>query len=377
MRSRVIRSLHFRPLAVSLAALIVVGACGGGAASPAAPTAAPTTAPTAGPSGEVPSPDAAAVIADLRSRLDGQRFIFGSSAFPNASIAGAFKTLEFLREDFGVNAEFRLLDSDPLVAAMISGQVQIGALSLAGMANARSAGADLMAIGADDQKNTFLVASKDPIESMEELRGQPFAVTQNLNQITGQTARKCLATAGLDIEQDVQLLRLSNTGEATQAIRSGQVKGGISATFRLTGLRLQDGDVYNILCRGWEANPQISTVWIATNDFVSQNGDLALALNIASLKSARWMKESRDEWIELVTREVEGLTAEAAAIDYETLVVELDNWPVNGSLDRDLCQQTLDTSLEFDAIDRAYTVDELVDFSYQDRAVEILGEGSS
>lgn len=368
-----------RVLALGLASMLAIAACGG-AASPS-PSSAPATTPapaSAAPSGASGSPaasaDAEAKIAELKSKLQGQSVIVGSSSFPNASITGAFKTLEFLKDDFGVNVDFRLLDSDPLVAAMISGQVQIGALSLAGMANANSAGANFVAIGADDQKNTFVVAAKDPIDSIDQLRGKPFGVTQNLNQITGQTARKCLEDGGLDLEKDVQLLRLSNTGEATQAIRSGQVAGAISATFRLTGIRLEDGDIYNILCKGWEANPQISTVWMADRAWVDQNKDMALALNIASLKSARWAKENKEEWVQLATSNVENLSPEAAAIDYETLVVELDNWPVNGSLDRQLCEQTLTTSLEFKAIDRAYTVDELVTFEYQDEALSILGE---
>ena len=378
MISRRTGSRSTRVLALGLASMLALAACGEATSSPtSAPPASPPAA-TVAPTGDAESPsataDAEARIAELRASLEGQSVIVGSSAFPNASITGAFKTLELLESEFGVTVEFRLLDSDPLVAAMISGQVQVGALSLAGMANANSAGADFAAIGGDDQKNTFVVASKDPIESMEELEGQPFAVTQNLNQITGQTARRCLETAGLDLEQDVQLLRLSNTGEATQAIRTGQVAGGISATFRLTGITLEDGDIYNILCRGWETNPQISTVWMVDRAWLADNGDMALALNIASLMAARWAAENKDEWVELATSEVENLSAEAASIDYDTLVTELDNWPVNGSLDRELCQQTLDTSLEFDAIDRPYTVDELVTFEYQDEALSILGE---
>lgn len=378
MISRRLTRRPSRVIALGLASLLALSACGGPAATqapttaPATPSAEPSGSGEASPSG---SADAEARIAELRSSLEGSSVIVGSSSFPNASITGAFKTLEFLEEEFGVTVDFRLLDSDPLVAAMISGQVHIGALSLAGMANANAAGSDFVAIGGDDQKNTFVVAAKDPIESIEELRGKPFAVTQNLNQITGQTARKCLEEAGLDLEQDVQLLRLSNTGEATQAIRSGQVAGGISATFRLTGIRLEDGDIYNILCRGWETNPQISTVWMVERGWLDENEDLALALNIASLMSARWAKENKDEWVALATQEVENLSEEAASIDYDTLVTELDNWPVNGSLDRELCQQTLDTSLEFEAIDRAYTVDELVNFDYQEEALAILGEG--
>ena len=317
--------------------------------------------------------DADAVIADIRSRIEGQSVVVGSSGFPNASLTGAFRTMDFLRDDFGLDVEFRLLDSDPLVAATIAGEVDVGQLSLAGMANAVSAGSDFLAFGGDDQKNSFIIAAKAPVSSMEELRGQPVAATQSLNQITGQTLQKCLADVGMTVD-DVQLVRLAHTGEATQAISSGQVVGGISATWRLTQLTLNEGvGAYNMLCAGWEAAPQISSVWYAERAWVEANPDMALAFNIASLKSARWAQEDKQQWIEYAMSVNERLTAEAAAIDYDGLIHELDMWPVNGSLDYDLMQTTLDTSLEFEAVDRAYTVEELVTFEFQDQALDILG----
>jgi ABC-type nitrate/sulfonate/bicarbonate transport system substrate-binding protein len=317
--------------------------------------------------------DADAMISEIRSRVEGQSVVVGSSGFPNASLTGAFRTMDFLRDDFGLDVEFRLLDSDPLVAATIAGEVEVGQLSLAGMANAVSAGSDFVAFGGDDQKNSFIIAAKAPISSMEELRGHPVAATQSLNQITGQTLQKCLADAGMTVD-DVQLVRLAHTGEATQAITSGQVVGGISATWRLTQLTLNEGEgAYNMLCAGWESNPQISSVWYAERDWVEANPDLALAFNLASLKSARWALEDKDRWIEYALSKIERLTPEAASIDYDGLIHELDMWPVNGSLDYDLMQTTLDTSLAFEAVDRAYTVDELVTFEFQDKALEILG----
>ena len=317
--------------------------------------------------------DADAVIADIRSRIEGQSVVVGSSGFPNASLTGAFRTMDFLRDDFGLDVEFRLLDSDPLVAATIAGEVDVGQLSLAGMANAVSAGSDFVAFGGDDQKNSFIIAAKAPVSSMEELRGQPVAATQSLNQITGQTLQKCLADVGMTVD-DVQLVRLAHTGEATQAITSGQVVGGISATWRLTQLTINEGEgAYNMLCAGWESNPQISSVWYAERAWVEANPDMALAFNIASLKSARWAQEDKQQWIEYAMSVNERLTAEAAAIDYDGLIHELDMWPVNGSLDYDLMQTTLDTSLAFEAVDRAYTVEELVTFEFQDQALDILG----
>jgi ABC-type nitrate/sulfonate/bicarbonate transport system substrate-binding protein len=372
-----------------MALALVAGACSPAAStSPSSAAASASSAPTSAASDE-PSASASAdasasasggasgeaAIAELRAKLEGQSLNVGSSASPNASVVGFFKTLQFLEEDFGVQVEEQLLDSDPLIAALISEQVQVGQLSLAGTANANANGATFVAFGVNDQKNPFIVAAKDPVKSLEELRGKPFGATSNLNQITGQTAQRCLGSAGMDIREDVQLIQFNNTGEVTGAIRSGQVAGGISATFRLTSIQLEEPEnVINILCYGKDENPQISSVWMADRPWLESNNDMATALIISELKAARWSKENKEEWIALANEVIEEYSPEAGEIDYESLVVELDNWPVNGGLDEELCQTTLDTSLEFEAISEEIACEDIADFSFQEQALEILGE---
>lgn len=312
-------------------------------------------------------------LADLKAKLQGKTLNVGSSASPNASVVGFFKTLQFLEEDFGVKVEEQLLDSDPLIAGLIAEQLQVGQLSLAGTANANANGGNFAAFGVNDQKNPFVVAARKPTASLEELRGKTFGATSNLNQITGQTARKCLKSVGIDIEKDTQLVRFNNTGEATAAVRSGQVTGGISATFRLTKIILEEGDVIQVLCYGKDANPQISSVWMADRAWISANPDMALALIISELKAARWAKEDKAGWIALAKSVIEGYSDEAGAIDYQSLVIDLDDWPVNGGLDKTMCQQTLDTSFEFQAIKVQLKCEDIADFSFQERALEILG----
>lgn len=357
-----------RLLGVAMAMAVVVAACGGSEATQAPPTAAP---PTAAP-GE-PTPDPAAELAALKSRVEGKTLKVGSSASPNASVIGYVKTLEFLRDDFGVNVESQNLDSDPLVAAMIARQVDVGQLSLSGTANANSAGAEFAAFGVNDQKNLFVVAARTPTATLEELRGKSFGATQNLNQITGQTARKCLNSVGIDIERDVELIRYNNTGEVTSAIRAGQVVAGISATFRLTRIILEEGPIINILCYGADENPQFSSVWMAERAWIDANQDMALALIISELRAARWAKENKQGWIDLAKSVIEGYTDEAGSLDYDEIVIKLDNWPVNGGIDRDMCQNTLDTSFEFGALNEQLQCEDVVDFSFQERALELVG----
>jgi ABC-type nitrate/sulfonate/bicarbonate transport system substrate-binding protein len=350
---------------------MVVAACGGGTTT-TAPTTTPTQATSSAPS-EAPSASADP-IAELKAKLEGQSLGIGSSASPNASVVGFFKTIEYLEQDFGVQVEEQLLDSDPLIAALIAEQVQVGQLSLAGTANANAGGGNFAAFGVNDQKNPFIVAAKAPTSTLEELRGKSFGATSNLNQITGQTARKCLESVDIDIENDVQLIRFNNTGEATAAIRSGQVTAGISATFRLTTIELEEPGSINILCYGKDSNPQISSVWMADRDWIAANEDMALALIISELKAARWAHEDKAGWIALANEVIENYSPEAGEIDYQSLVVDLDNWPVNGGLDQTMCQQTLDTSFEFEAIEVQLQCSDIADFTFQERALEILGE---
>jgi hypothetical protein len=100
---------------------------------------------------------------------------------------------------------------------------------------------------------------------------------------------------------------------------------------------------------------------------------MGLALIISELKAARWAHEDKSGWIELAKKTIEDYTDEMGEIDYQAMVVELDTWPVNGGLDREMCQQTLDTSFEFGAIKEQLQCEDVVDFSYQERALEILG----
>jgi hypothetical protein len=101
---------------------------------------------------------------------------------------------------------------------------------------------------------------------------------------------------------------------------------------------------------------------------------MALALIISELKAARWSKDDKAGWIALANDVIENYSDKAGEIDYESLVVDLDNWPVNGGLDETMCQQTLDTSFEFEAISVQLKCSDIADFSFQERALEVLGE---
>ncbi|MEV7012873.1 PhnD/SsuA/transferrin family substrate-binding protein [Streptosporangium sp. NPDC051022] len=367
MRRRAHRPTRGAVLALSV--LLLAGCADNAGAGTASPGQAATAAATT-PQAQVRPP---ASIEELRAKVQGRRISIASAAFPNPTLTGLYKVLELLESDFGVKAEFRLMDSTPLNAALIGGQVQVGHVSLGGLAAAKDAGADLVAIAGNDQKNAFLVAGRSPAASLADLRGKPFAVSQNLTSIVGQTASRCFAQAGLDVSKDVQLLHLSNIGQIVESLEAGKIEGGMSATFRQAELELAKPGAYTVLCKGWEANPQLNDVWAVSRPWAEANRDLALALAVAEIKADRWTHDDRAGWLALAQAKIEGLSAEAAENNYRTLVTELDDWPVNGSLDQGMCDYTLATSKEFGVVKTDYSCADLVTFDYQKAAVAFLG----
>lgn len=352
------------------AAVLVLTAC---SSDDDPPETSGEESPSAGPTGDA-SAEPEDVIADLKSRLAGTSLTVGSSASSNPAITGAVRTVQYLNEEFGMDIELRQLDSDPLVAAVISGSVDVGQLSLAGAAAGRARGAEFLAFAGDDQPNPYYVVGTRDITSLEQLEGQPFGATSNLQQITGQTATACLESVGISITEDVELLQLANTGAVADALRTGQVAAGLTAPHRMAPLIAEEGEgSYNILCLGADVSPQLNNVWMSQESWVDENPDIALAFAIASIETGRWSHAEKEEWIELALEAAPEYERPAVESIYGTYVEEMDMWPENGSLDVELCEATLQASLDSGALEEAMECDEIIDFSYQEQALELLG----
>jgi hypothetical protein len=95
----------------------------------------------------------------------------------------------------------------------------------------------------------------------------------------------------------------------------------MSATFRLTGITLEEGDVINILCYGSDENPQISSVWMADRDWISTDQDMARPHHLRAQGSSV-VADDKAGWIALANGGHRELQRRAGEIDYESLVVD-------------------------------------------------------
>lgn len=382
-----------------VAGLMVLGACsssgGGTSSSPgSSPTSSAVTGSAAtgssgaGSSGDSSSPatsDGAATSStglpddvltasteQLKAALQGKSVTVGYAGTQVPKLTVLNKLIEYMKEDYGVTVTYRVMDASPLNAALIAGQVDIGMVSLAGMATAVDAGADLVAFAGDAQKNEYRVVSKS-ISNLADARGKSFAISQTITSIVGQTGQMCLKQAGLDINKDVKLLKLANISQITEGLLSGSIEVGLASLTAQQQLDSKSPGAYNILCKGWEVNPQLSAIFAVQRSWLDKNKALAYAFTIAQLKASRWAASDEQGWIDLAIKTNQGLDQAGAEWLYNQYFKVLDNWPANGSLDKSQCQSTLDVSKEFGVTKKAYACSDLVTFDFQDAAVKFLG----
>jgi ABC-type nitrate/sulfonate/bicarbonate transport system substrate-binding protein len=353
------RRLGLGPCALrwASAAAFLLAACG----QQAAPAATSTPA------------QLASSIPALASQLRGQHLVLGLSSSPNAAKVGAFRTAQYLRDDYGLRVDVRPLEPNSLVAALNAGQVDVGALSLAGIANADAQGAHLVGFATDQDANTYVIAARPPIDAVGDIRGKALAVTANLAQAPGQTARACFQRAGLNLDRDARLVHLADTDATMRALDSGQVPAALTSIDKLPPYEQRQPNAFNVICRGSEILPMLSSVWMGTADWMRKHPDLALAIAVSSIKTGRWTHADGAGWVRLMRDTVKGTSQAVAEREYQILVQQLDTWPANGGLSEQLCAKTLDDSYRSGAIPKPYRCSDLVSMAYQAQALKILG----
>jgi ABC-type nitrate/sulfonate/bicarbonate transport system substrate-binding protein len=309
----------------------------------------------------------------LKAKIQGQSVTVGYAGTQVPKLTVLNKLIEEMKQDFGVTVTYRVMDASPLNAALISGQVNVGMVSLAGVATAADAGADLVVFAGDAQKNEYRVVAKAPVTDLAAVKGKSFAISQTITSIVGQTGEMCLKKAGMDINKDVKLLKLGNISQITQGLLSGSISAGLASVTSQQQLDSKAPGQFTILCKGWEVNPQLSAVFAVQRGWLEKNQALALAFTIAEIEASRWGASDETGWVDLAMKTNQGLSEDGAKWLYNQYFTVLDNWPVNGSLDKSQCQSTLDVSKEFGVTKKQYACSDLVTFAYQDAAVTFLG----
>ena len=171
---------------------------------------------------------------------------------------------------YGVPAEMIFIRQAPtLVAALTSGDIQIGYTGGTAVLGSAASGSDLKILAAFTNRVTYDVVARRGIKSPEELRGKIFGV-QSIGGTVWMGAILALEHFGLDPNRDkISLIAAGDQSVLAQALMAGTIDvtvldGVMSRTLRENG--------YPILAELGKANIPISSVGIVAKDsFIQKN----------------------------------------------------------------------------------------------------------
>jgi len=206
----------------SLVALVLLVGCavdsagsGSRAAAPAPPAAgADLAAPNA-----LPAPTAPPALQRVRVAY----------AAPSGSFAAPWVAKEAgLFEKYGLDAELTYIASGPTMnQAMLAGELQFGELAAPSSMNAFLEGGEIVWITGAVSRPVLMMVAPPAIQRVQDLRGRPVGVTR-LGTTTHTFMKLALRNAGLDPENDVQVLQSGGVPETVAGLQTGRIYAGVT-----------------------------------------------------------------------------------------------------------------------------------------------------
>jgi ABC-type nitrate/sulfonate/bicarbonate transport system substrate-binding protein len=233
---------------------------------------------------------------------------------------------------YGVPAETIFIRQAPtLVAALTSGDIQVGYTGGTAVLGSAASGSDLKILAAFTNRVTYDVVARKGIKSPEELRGKIFGV-QSIGGTVWMGAILALEHFGLDPNRDkISLIAAGDQSVLAQALVAGTIDvtvldGVMSRTLRQNG--------YPILAELSKANIPISSVGIvAKGSLIQKNPQLIENLLKALLESEAFIFGPANKGVSLaILKRYLRISDEEAEEGYKDVITGLDRKP-HASLD--------------------------------------------
>jgi len=228
---------------------------------------------------------------------------------------------------YGVPAETIFIRQAPtLVAALTSGDIQIGYTGGTAVLGAAASGSDLKILAAFTNRVTYDVVARKGIKSPEDLRGKIFGV-QSIGGTVWMGAILALEHFGLDPVRDkISLIAAGDQSVLAQALVTGTIDvtvldGVMSRTLRENG--------YPILAELGKANIPISSVGIvAKGSLIDRNPQMIENLLKALIESEAFIfGPSNKAMVQAVLKRYLRINDQEAEEGYKDVMTGIDRKP--------------------------------------------------
>ena len=261
---------------------------------------------------------------------------------PNSVMDMAAQLGYFTKE--GVDVELvRVQQTPSAVAALQAGEGDMANISvdLALQLVARKQ-MNIKAVLSPNKSLPFLIAAKDSIGSVADLAGKSFGVGR-IGSLDYSLSTAVMRKQGLDPAK-VNFVAAGQPNERGVALASGQ----IDATTMSIGvwLALKDKTGLKVLVSQddyYAAAPVLNKVNVVTDDVLKNKRDQVEAVTRALIKASRDFSKNPELWVDAMVKarpDVDRKTLETLAQSF------VGSWSVNGGLNKDELQNTVDWSYQ-------------------------------
>ena len=206
--------------------------------------------------------------------------------------------------DEGLTVSVEALDgSGAIMQSILSGQAEVGLPSPGPFLQGVNEGADLLSVYTLFQSNVFaLVTLADSgITSLEDLEGQTIGVgTIDGGEVP--FVRAMLSQeAGLEEEDDYELLPVGDGGTAAVALEDGEVAAYAAAFPDVAILKLRGLDVVDLISDDFASF--FDSLFVMQREFVEENPQIVEGFGRAIARATQWGFDNPDDVIDITSQE--------------------------------------------------------------------------
>lgn len=262
-----------------------------------------------------------------------------ATATQEAVNAGTLKMIELLK-DQGIEVEIvEHSGGSKTTQAVLAGEVEFGMGGADEVMAAVSNGAPIQAFSPSLQPRiNYVVVANASISSLEDLRDKQFGIsgTAGFDSIL---SRDALTRNGVDPDS-VRWTQIGGSSARAQALAAGRVDA--VAVFLPNWIDLSTmGDFVKLVNLSQEFPTLTQSVFIARNDWVNSNPDIAKAIIEAVIETQKWAYENKEEWVDLAMSFLKARDREVVAQTYDDFK-QMGMFAVDGGLSKsgsiELCQ---------------------------------------
>jgi ABC-type nitrate/sulfonate/bicarbonate transport system substrate-binding protein len=273
-------------------------------------------------------------------------------------------------ESHGIKVgEFMQMKGGPLATqALVGGQVDVTITDVEGVLHSVAAGYAVRAVAAPSSRLSYVIGVRKEINTISDLKGQPFAVSRP-GALSQYITFPFLQAAGIQ-PNDVQWLSVGSSKDRLLAVMMNRVKGAV--LYIDTAVEVKDNPDFKVLARIADLLPDYPhELLLVRKEDIDARPEKVIRIIQSIIESCRYMTTHKDESVDVFMRYAAVGRAEAEEA-YDRLL-KLKAWGVNGGMTPRRLQAALDLSLKNKAIEQDMPFDRWANFRFQEEAVRRIG----